>query len=528
MSTDPGAEFGDGSGRRLRDHAGRGAMWSIGAQWSIRASGFLTFIILGRLLAPEDFGAIALASTLVIILSSLADFGFAAYLVQADKPTQRDFSTAFWFSGGVGILLAVLLVATSVPLSAALGAPSVAPVLAAVALSVVLDSFKSVPTALLKRRFDFRSLAVRRMVAVVVGQVVAIVMALAGAGVWALVGQVWAVSLVSLAATWMVAGWTPSLQFSIPVARRIAGYGVHVLGSDLVWNGMQWVTDGLVSRFLGLQALGYLSMASRVVQMTVDVAAAAAQQVAVALFASVKHQRGRLSNAYLSGLGMALSVLVPALLSLALTAPLLVPGVLGAKWEPAVPVFQLLALGGVARAIGVLDLSVLLGIGRPRLLFGIRTFTAAVIVAVTAVTAQFDVVAVAGGIAAVSAMVAPVQMVLVTRAVGVSLTAVVRRVLSLLMVSAVSVAVGGGWMLLMADRAPGLVVAFSAIAIAALIQVILLRLTQRALWKQVMGMGATLTRRRGRAARSAGSSSVPEYDERGARMEPPRSGAGTP
>lgn len=494
MASTLDAAYGD-DGRRLRDHAGRGAMWSIGVQWSIRLSGLITFVILGRLLAPEDFGAIALASTLVVILSSLSDFGFAAYLVQADDPGQRTFSTAFWFSATAGVVLAAVLVGAAWPLAMLLGAPGTGPVLAAVSLSVLLDSFKGVPTALLKRRFDFRSLAVRRLVGVVVGQVVAIALAVGGAGVWALVAQVWAVSIVSLVATWAAAHWRPSMQFSVTDARLIGGYGVHVLGSDLLWNGMQWITDGLVSRFLGLQQLGYLSMASRVVQMTVDVAAAAGQQVAVPLFASVKHQRQRLANAYLTGVAIVTTVLVPTLAGLAVNAHLLVPAVLGQRWEPAVPVFQLMALVGMARAVGALDLPVLLGVGRPRLLLAVRTVTAGAIVAVTAVTAHVSVYAVAAGFAAVSAVIAPVQLSLVSRVIGVRPATSLRRVLPPLLLTIVSSAPAVLWTATMTGRLPALVVAATSLLLLAAVHIALVWLLQRDVFRAIAGIVTSLLAR---------------------------------
>jgi O-antigen/teichoic acid export membrane protein len=494
--TSPTHEYGDTG--RLRDHASRGAMWSVGVQWSIRVSGLVTFVVLGRLLAPADFGAIALASTLVLILSSLADFGFAAYLVQASKPDQRDFSTAFWFSGAMGTLLAAGLYLVAWPLADLLNAPDAAPVVAAVSLSAFLDSFKSVPTALLKRRFDFRALALRRLVAVVLGQVVAIAMAVAGAGVWALVGQVWTVSIVSLVLTWAAARWLPSWRFSPRVAGRIARYGVHVLGSDLVYNGSVWATDAIVSRFLGLQQLGYLVMANRVVQMTVDVAAAAGQQVAVALFASVKQNHERLTNAYLSGLSLVVSVLVPGMLWLVVSAPLVVPGVLGEKWEPAVPVFQLIGLSGIARAVGVLDLSLLLGTARPRLLLGIRLLPAVLLVGTTTVTAQIGVVAVAAGFAAVYALVAPVQLAVVSRAVSIPLARTFGRVLGLLGIGAAAVAPAVAWTQTMTDRTSWLVVALVSLALVAVAQMLLLRLLARPVWTMITGMAGGMLGRRPR------------------------------
>jgi O-antigen/teichoic acid export membrane protein len=472
-------------------------MWSIGQQWVVRLSGVVTFVILGRLLAPADFGAIALAATLVVVLGNLADFGFAAYLVQADEVDQRTCSTAFFFSGAVGLALAVGLAAVAGPLSTALGAPAAGPVIATVAATAFVDSLKGVPTSLLKRRLDFRSLAVRRLVAVVAGQAVAIGMAFAGYGVWALVGQVWTVSVVSLVATWIAARWSPSWQFSRRTARHIAGYGVHVVSADVVHNGVTWVNDALVSRFLGVQALGYVVMATRVVQLTVDVAGAAGHQVAVTLFAAVRHDATRLRNAYVRGAQAVTAVLAPALLGLAATAHLVVPFVLGEQWTPAVPVFALLAAAGAVRSMNVADQALLLGVAQPALLLRIRLATAAVLVAVTAATAQVSVTAVAAGNLAVALVTTPLQLAVVARAIGLPATTPL-RIAPVLCSAGVAAAAAGaaGWAL--APLVPPLVAALVALVVLAVVHALILVVLLRPVWRVLIGLARSLGRRRQR------------------------------
>ena len=208
MASNDFAQYG-GQNSRLRDEAARGAIWSLAAQWGIKMSGLVTFVILARILAPEQFGVMALASTLAFVLTLLADFGFSAYLIQATNPDQRTFSTAFWVSVSTSAALALLLVALAWPLSDFFEAPEAAPVIAALSMTVLVDSLRSVPGALLKRRFQFGALAMQMLVGNITGQIVAIGLALAGAGVWALVGQAWTLSLVSLVLIVRAARWRP-------------------------------------------------------------------------------------------------------------------------------------------------------------------------------------------------------------------------------------------------------------------------------------------------------------------------------
>jgi O-antigen/teichoic acid export membrane protein len=485
-------EYGPGDGR-LRDHAARGAAWSMLAQTSIRVSGLVTFVILARLLAPEDFGAIALASTLVLALTVVADFGFSAYLVHVDRADQRTLSTAFWLNALAGLLLALGLVAISWPLSELVRAPQAAPVIAAVSLSVVLDSLRGVSAALLRRRFDFKALALRMLAATTVGQITAVVMAVAGAGVWALVGQVWAANLVATLWVWRAARWRPSMQFSSAAARAMGSYGVHVVSATLVIQVSAWATNGLISRYLGIQQLGYYAMAMRVVTMVVDSAHQAAGQFATPMLASVKGQRERLVQAYLSGQALITAVGVPVLAALAINADLLIPAVLGAKWIDAVPTFQFLALAGMGRVVGwTVNSQLLVAIGEVRTNNVLSVASSLLLVGAAFVAAQHSLTAVAAVTAAISVGFIPVMIAAVSRALKISAARTVWSVVRVVGVAGLAALPAWGTTMVLAGRVPGLLAAAISIAVYGLAHLALLRLVEPRLWYIGTGMASSL------------------------------------
>lgn len=494
-------------GRRLRDHAARGAVWSAIAQLSIRVSSLITFVILARLLSPEDFGAIALASSLVMVLSFFADMGFSAYLVQADQPDRRTYSTAFWFSSVAGFALAMGLAIVAWPLSGFLKAPEAAPVMAAVSLSVFVDSLRGVPTALLKRRFQFRNLSLQMLAATTAGQVVAIIMAVAGAGVWALVGQVWVSSVVGLAVLWRSARWRPTREFSLPLARVIAAYGINVTSATIVGQGSIWLIDGLVSRYLGIQQLGLYSVANRVVMMAVATATHAAGQFGTPLLASIKHNKQRLEHAYLTGQAMVTSLIVAGLGAIAINADLLIPTLLGEKWADAAPVFQLLAIGGMGRVIGwTINRPLLLAIGKPRLSLYSTLAASILLVMGTLLAAQVSLVAVAAVNAVVWAAFVPVNVLVVSRTLGISAMHTLWQVLR-----AVSIAALAGLPALvvtmeLTGELPDLALAALSIVVYAVVHAGLLRLLAPSMWDHLAGMVRALLRRRNQASVSSPAS----------------------
>ncbi|UJP08886.1 oligosaccharide flippase family protein [Microbacterium sp. KUDC0406] len=184
-----------------------GVIWLTVQKWITRLSGFATIAILTRLIAPAEFGTVAAASTLLPFFYLLSDFGFATYIVQAGNVTRRTTSTGFWFSIVVGVVLSGLL-ALSAPVAGVMfGSDDVVPVVRALAIVIPLVALASVPTALLRRRMQFKALAAQGAAAAVIAQVVAVVMAFAGFGVWALVGQTLCNQIVVAAAALWVARW---------------------------------------------------------------------------------------------------------------------------------------------------------------------------------------------------------------------------------------------------------------------------------------------------------------------------------
>src|SRR5690606_25079900 len=176
-------------------------------KWFSRLSGLLTVVILARLLAPADFGLVAIALSIIPFLTLLSDLGFSTYLVQARDPTPEHYSTAFWYSCVAGTVLAFGLGLLGYPLQMFLDVKDVVPILWALAPVVLFAALGSVPNAMLRRRMRFDLIAGQAMLSGVIGQIVAITLALSGFGVWALVAQTLVAQLAGTVMIWIAARW---------------------------------------------------------------------------------------------------------------------------------------------------------------------------------------------------------------------------------------------------------------------------------------------------------------------------------
>lgn len=285
--------------------AARGTLWLTGQKWATRISGLVTVAVLTRLVAPGDFGVVAAASSVTPFVLLLADLGFSTYLVQAERTDQRVLSTGFWFSITVGLLLTCGLIVVAPLIANAFQIPDATPVLRAMAFSVLLVVLGAVPEALMRRRMYFRQLAVLGTVAALAGQAVAIAVALRGGGAWALVGQLLVQQAVALVLVWKAADWRPSRQFSVAEFRVMASFGIQVVSVDLIGALRGTIEAAIISTTLGAAALGYLSIAQRLIRVVQDLGAVALVPVATVVFAKVRESEQRLRSAYIKALSVA-------------------------------------------------------------------------------------------------------------------------------------------------------------------------------------------------------------------------------
>lgn len=431
-------EAADTAGAGVGRAATGGVVWLTAQKWAVRLFGFVTIAILTRLLSPADFGTLAAASTVLPFFYLLADLGFAAYIVQADKVTDRLLSTAFWFSISAGTVLCGALWLCAPLMGAVFGNDDVTPVLRVLSLWVIFTALGSVPMALMRREMRFGVIAAQGAAAAVAAQIVAIVLAFAGFGVWTLVAQSLVAAVLTTILIWCASSWRPRWMLDIGELGRLSSFGGKVLGVEFVAMSRAWGETAITSAVLGAAALGAQSIAQRLVQIVQDLTGSAVVPVTNVAFAKLRNEVDRLRTSYLRALKLVILVLSLPLTVVAVCAPLLVPLLFGPGWEQSIPVAQVLALAGVLAVAAWLDHGLFYGIGRPGTWFVYALVVDAVTVATTAMTVRWGLVVIAYGFLGVTIVATVSRWFLVRGVLGVRLRALIMPFLCLITVVVLS------------------------------------------------------------------------------------------
>lgn len=466
-----GAEAPESLGRA----AAAGALWLFLQKWAVRISGLVTIAFLTRQLSPAEFGVVAAANALIPLVLLLSDLGLSTYLTQAGSVTRKALDTAFWLSVAFASVLGVALVAAAPLVAAVLGIPESADVLRVLSGSVLVVVLGSVPTALLRRRMAFKRLAVQGTVAAVLGQVVAVVVALADGGVWALVLQLVTAQTVITLLAWWSARWRPGIAFSREELGRMTRYGVSVVAIELISTGRAAAETAVIANTLGPVPLGYLSVAQRLVQVMQDLGAAAVVPVTTVVFAKIRDSRERLAGAYLRATRLAYAAILPVMGLAAVGSAPIIDVLFGRGWGGSVAPAQALAVAAVFTLGAVVDHGFFYGTGRPGTWLVYAAATDAVTFTVTLLAAPHGIAAVTWGFATVAATATVVRVVMLGKILALPRRTVAGPLLGALAPAAVSVGVGWAAIsLLPADRP--LLRVVSGVAVIGLVHLLAMRL----------------------------------------------------
>jgi PST family polysaccharide transporter len=452
-------------------------------------------VVLARILAPDDFGVVALGMVFILFFEQLADLGVADALVYFPPDRRRtDAALAITIAWSVTLVAVFMVAAPAV--ARYFGRGEVTTIFRVLSIGLLLRGCTEVPDALLRKDLRFRRKLVANVGQVGVQAIVSIALAAAGAGPWAIVyGYLAGIASWSLIA-WTLVDYRPSPRFwmvDTTLARPLLKYGLPVAGEALLLALVFNVDYLIVGRRLGADALAFYSLAFRVPQMVIINVIYVLGQVAFPVYSLARDDPRQLRDAYLTNVRVQSVYGVCTGVGLAVVAPMLVRVVFGAKWSPAIQALEGLALYAAFRSVGIGAGDVLKGIGRPGLAVSLALLRAAILVPVLLAVVGNGIDAVAVAQAAVALALALAMETIAARAVGVGAPQLARAILPAIAVGAATAAGAalGRWVVPGPDavRLAVSVLAGGGAALGALL------LTDRGLVRQVVSMSRRRTRR---------------------------------
>jgi len=403
----------------LTRSAARGATWFGISQALNQGLRFISMIVLARLLFPEDFGVVAMATIVTELALQTIGLGFGDAIIQRKKVTASHLSTAFWSGLALGIVFCGVTVAISPLVADFFGNELVGPVLAVSSLAFVIAPLRSIHGTLLMKRLEFFRFSIGEIGQAVTYVAVAVSMAFAGFGVWSIVLGNLAGQLALVILRWVLCRWHPSIMFSLKSLRDLWGFGSKVVGNKAVNFLSQRLGYFILGTYLSAAVLGFYDLGYRTANSSRTWLSMAVRRVSFPVFSAVQDEDERLRRGFLKSVTFTSLIAAPLFTGLAIVGPELVKVVFGDKWIPAVSPMQILCIPMGIAMMKVMVPSLFLAKGRPDIDLKLNIAGVALLVPSLLIGVRFGMVGVAVGVSVVGAILWPASLAFVRRLIGV-------------------------------------------------------------------------------------------------------------
>lgn len=327
-------------------------------------------IIVIRILSPDDYGLMAMATIVIGFLALFDELGMGAALVQRDKLTDEQISKVFGLTIVINLSAFLVLYLTAPFIADFFSEPRLTDITRVLSLQFPLQSFMVIPDAMIRRRMEFRGKSIVNFIAMVAGSIATLGLALAGNGVWSLVIGNLVTVAIRITGFNIVARYFCWPNFRFAGLGKIIVFGGQVTAERFLWFIYTQADIFLVGRILGKELLGYYSVALNLAMLPVNKLAGLVNEISFSGFSRIQGDQEQVS-AQLEKATLAIGFFAfPVFFGISATAPEIVATVLGEKWTQATLPLQLLSLVIPLRMLDLVIPTALLGIGRAEVTVG--------------------------------------------------------------------------------------------------------------------------------------------------------------
>ncbi|BAY13954.1 oligosaccharide flippase family protein [Calothrix sp. NIES-2098] len=348
----------------LRSQVLRGGVYLAIRQGMGMVISLVGVLLLTRAIGPQQYGLYTAAFGLFYYLQNVSQLGITVYLVRREGEEKSTvYHQAFTLLLLVS-LIGVVLSQLAVPLLAGwVNLKGFQPIFQVLSLSLPVVLLSQVPMARLERQLDYKQVAWIEFVGQIAYFLVALPIAFQGGGAWGPAAGWWVQQLHLLVLFFWADRYQPRLCWQPDLVKQMLAYSVGYSASFWVWQLRSLVNPLLVGRLLGAEAVAYIALASRMVEL-LGFVKSATYRLSIATLARLQGDRYRMMQAITEGMALQVLALGPFLVIVSWLGPWFLPLLFGAKWSPVMHIYPFIALSLLANALFNLHSSALYALKR--------------------------------------------------------------------------------------------------------------------------------------------------------------------
>jgi O-antigen/teichoic acid export membrane protein len=355
----------------LKSNAFLTLKWSFFQQTSNQILSFLLSVFLARLLVPADFGLMGMIYIILTIGTVLIDSGLSTSLIRTDKISETELSTVFYANIGISIFFYLIIFITAPFVADFYNQEILIKLIRYQGLTLVFSSIWSIQNVLLIKELNFKKITVLSLISNFTGAIVGISLAYNDYGVWSIVIMNNVTIILNTMLHWIYSTWRPKLQFDKDVFLFHYKFGYKLMIVQLFDSIFGNVYNLIIGKIYNINILGYYTRADSFKKTIIFSISTPLKSILLPLLSSIKDDQEKLKKIYILLLQTVLLVISPVLLFCVVFAKPIFVLLFTAKWNLAIPYFQIVCLGGILYPINTYIVSFLNVKGRSDLVLKI-------------------------------------------------------------------------------------------------------------------------------------------------------------
>lgn len=328
----------------IKQEMTRGVFWSAVEKYSGLVVSIIVSMILARLLSPEEYGVVAIATVIIHFLQMFCTMGIGPAIIQRRDLSNNDLNSIFTFSLSIGVFLACLFFFGSWCIASFYENELLVPICQILSIQVFFAAANMVPSALMNRNKRFKEIAKRTLLLQSTSGVLSIIAALSGAGVYSLLISpvitavgifIWNRHYYKVSIDW---------RYNLEPIKRIFSFSIYQFLFDFVNYFSRNLDKLIIGKYISVDALGVYEKSYRLMQLPMNNVTAVINPVLQPVLNGLQDDKQELSRKYLKLVKIIAAISFPMGILLAGMSEEAIRIFYGGKWDAAIPVFRLLAL----------------------------------------------------------------------------------------------------------------------------------------------------------------------------------------
>jgi len=375
----------------MKNKVAKGLFWKLLENGGAQAVQFVVAILLARLLTPAEYGVVGIIMIFITIANVFVQSGFSTALVQKKNADASDFSSVCYFELVLSVVLYGILYLAAPVIAAFYNIAELKEIVRVLAIVLFPGAVISVQTAYVSRNMEFKGLFLSTLAASLISGAVSIGMAMAGFGVWAMVGQQIIYYFALMIVLFFTVSWKPAKLFSIGKLRTLFSFGWKLLCASLLDTVFNNLYGLLIGKIYNEELLGSYNRGEQFPKLIATNLGAAIQAVLLPAFSAKQDDMKEVRGMVRKAIQLSSFVVLPMLLGLFAVADTLVLVLLGEQWLICVPFLRITCITYCFWPIHITNLQAINAVGRSDIFLKLEVVKKGLSVLALLIGMQFNV-----------------------------------------------------------------------------------------------------------------------------------------